>query len=96
MGLQAAQVAHAAFQLSLSHPELVRQWHDDGSNSVVVLTVPNEDDLLDEMDHLVEAGVAYAYMVEPDIGDQHTAVAVGPSAHGRRFANRPLMGKGTA
>lgn len=48
------------------------------------------------MDHLVETGVAFSYVVEPDIGDQHTAVAVGPSPHGRRFANRPLMGKGIA
>lgn len=59
-----------------------------------MLTVPNEDALLDELDVICVADVPYVAVTEPDIGDEHTAVAVAPSAFGRRFAKLPLMGKG--
>jgi Peptidyl-tRNA hydrolase PTH2 len=90
--LQAAQATHAAFQLALTHPDEVRRWHDE-SNCVVLLCVPDEDALLDELDVIAEAGAPYAVVVEPDIGDEHTAVAIAPSGFSRRFANLPLMGK---
>lgn len=61
---------------------------------MVLLTVPNEDALLDELDVICRADVPYTAVTEPDIGNEHTAVAVAPSAFGRRFSNLPLMGKG--
>jgi hypothetical protein len=72
---------------------VVRLWHE-GSNSLVLLTVPNEDALLDELDVISRADVPYTVVTEPDIGNEHTAVAVAPSGFGRRFSNLPLMGKG--
>lgn len=72
----------------------MRLWHE-GSNCLVLLTVPNEDALLDELDVICLADVPYTAVTEPDIGNEHTAVAVAPSGFGRqRFSTLPLMGKG--
>lgn len=59
----------------------------------MVLTVPNEDLLLDLLDGVVEIGVPYTAVTEPDLNDEHTAVAVAPSSFGRHLAHLPLMGR---
>lgn len=56
----------------------MRAWHT-GSNCLVLLDVPDERTLLDHCDRATAAGVPCSTMVEPDIGDEHTAVAVAPS-----------------
>jgi hypothetical protein len=94
VGLQAAQAAHAAFQLSLTHLDAVRRWHER-SNCLVLLTVPNEGVLLDELARLADMGVTHTPVFEPDIGDEHTAIAVAPSAYCKRFADLPLLGRGS-
>lgn len=94
-GLQAAQAAHAAFQFALEHPEVTRRWHQ-GSNCLVLLSVPDETSLVSFAETLAAAGVPCSLVVEPDIGDEHTALAVAPTGIGNAFAHLPLHGREVA
>lgn len=95
LGLQAAQAAHAVSQFALDHPDIARQWHRD-SNCLVLLSVRSEQELL-EYAHMVECeGVAHSLVVEPDIGNEHTALAVAPSPLAPLFSSLPLLGKQVA
>lgn len=60
---------------------------------MVLLCVPDEDVLLEELGALADAGVPHAAVQEPDLDNEYTAVAVAPTRYGRRFANLPLMGR---
>lgn len=92
-GLQAAQAAHAAFEFSLRHPDVMRRWHED-SSYLILLSTPNEDTLLDLANLPHFADVPYALVVEPDLGNEHTSLAVAPNANnGRWFSTLPLLGK---
>lgn len=73
VGLQMAQLGHAAYQFGRERPDL-----DVGEN-IYVLSVPNERELL----QLVQAAVGLCPMTifhEPDIGNQLTAAAFGGGA----------------
>lgn len=91
-GLQAAQTAHAAFQFAIEHPDVTAKWHDE-SSYLIVLGVPDEDTLLDYADLAHFEGVPYTMMVEPDLGNQHTSLAVAPSHLWQKFSALPLLGK---
>lgn len=75
-GYQIAQAIHAKDQFTHTFPDVEKEWWD-GSNTIVVLGVPNIERL-----HLFaklanEAGLRNALFYEPDI-DEHTALAVEP------------------
>jgi peptidyl-tRNA hydrolase len=89
-GFQACQATHAAFQFAVRHPELTSEW-SNVSNYLVVLSVPDEDALLDLLDQVCDLGLIYEAFVEPDLNNEHTAVAIYPSeATSRLLANLPL------
>jgi len=79
-GLEAAQIAHAAIEMALAHPELVRAWHAD-SNNVVLLEVADEAALLAVAARLGD--LPQVLVREPDRGDEATALAVAPAARPR-------------
>jgi len=59
-------------------PEAIKKWHDE-SNYVVVVSVPDEDSLLALADHACwKNDVPCWVFVEPDLGNQHTALALRP------------------
>ena len=91
-GMQAAQAVRAAFQFAVDHTELTARWVLD-SNFLVLLSVLDEDALLDLADRVARAGVMNTLVREPDLADQATALAVAPSPVGRLFANLPLLGR---
>lgn len=91
-GLQAAQAAHAAFEFSLKHPDLMRDWHER-SSYLILLNVPDELTLLEIADELTAAGVPHTVMHEPDIGNEATSIAVAPSPHNVKFSSLPLLGR---
>lgn len=97
-GLQAAQAAHAAFQFAVEHPEETRSWYS-GSNYLILVSVPDEDSLLEWADLVYREGVPYSLVTEPDLPNgvndvgQHTSLAVNPSHLGDRFSSLPLLGK---
>ena len=77
-GLQAAQVAHAAFQFAYEHRPLAHSWLQE-SNFLIILSVESEDEL-----HLLagaaqDIGLPVTKFTEPDIGDELTAIAIAPS-----------------
>lgn len=77
-GLQAAQVAHAAFQFAYEHRPLATSWQQE-SNFLIILSVPDEENLRDLGKSAVALGLPVTYFTEPDIGDELTALAIAPS-----------------
>ncbi len=71
----------------MKYPELTRRWFDE-SNYLILVSVPNEEVLLD---HAATIGVPNAVIREPDLNNEATAVAVGPSETAwRALAQLPL------
>lgn len=93
--MQAAQAAHAAFEFSLHHPDLMATWHAD-SGYLILLAVPDEPALLEWADRVTGAGIGHALMREPDLDGQATALAVAPSPVGSLFSSLPLLGREVA
>lgn len=86
-GLQAAQACHALRLFSEEHPEEDRAWYE-GSNNLVLLQIPNEEELL----RLKEKanGTPASLFREPDIADEATALAIAPSGK-KLVSNLPLL-----
>jgi peptidyl-tRNA hydrolase len=77
-GLQAAQVAHAAFQFGYEHRPLATQWLQE-SNFLIILSVEDEVTLKERAAEAESRNLPVTYFYEPDIGNQLTAIAVAPS-----------------
>jgi hypothetical protein len=56
-----------------------------------VLGVENEQELIGWQHDLVESGVTCAAFVEPDMGDQRTALAVHPGTDCKMFKDLYLL-----
>lgn len=82
-GLQAAQALHAEREFAAEHPEIEARWHRE-SNTVVILAVPDEDELFDLLLSLEKSGVVVSEFREPDLDLLHnlslTAICVEPAA----------------
>jgi peptidyl-tRNA hydrolase len=85
-----AQALHAGIEFTLKFPSLIQRWHHD-SNNVVILGVPDEAALM-VLDSLAfSLGLKHHLVIEPDIGDQATAIALEPSLFAKRMcAGYPL------
>lgn len=71
-------------------PEETRKWYYS-SNFLVIVSVPNEDSLHDLRREAASRGIRYAYVREPDIGNQLTAIALGPGKAAQKLcASLPL------
>lgn len=93
VGLASAQAVHAAFLFSQQHPELVGVWHRD-SQYLVLVTVPDEVELIGIASRALAAGIEVSTWHEPDLGGATTAVALEPGLIARRLcANLPLHGR---
>lgn len=77
-GLQAAQVAHAAFQFSHDHRPLASQWLQE-SNYLIILSVEDEKALEKLGNQADELNLPVTRFTEPDIGDELTAISIAPS-----------------
>ena len=84
-GLQIAQACHALRAFVEDQPEAERSWHD-ASNNLVVLQVPNEEELTALGATLGSHGIPVAPFHEPDLDGSLTALAAGPEA--RRYVCR--------
>lgn len=87
-GLMLAQSCHALRAFVAEHPEIDRKWFAE-SNNIVVLETPTEAALLALADSLRSGGIATSVFTEPDLDDEVTAAAFGPSASAL-LANLPL------
>lgn len=81
-GLQAAQLVHAATEFMSEYPEMAAAWRRD-SNCVALLAVPDEASLKALAGRARIRAVTSEFR-EPDLGNSLTAVAVSPTAGGRR------------
>ena len=68
----------------------MQEWADD-HKTLVVLGVENEAELKGWKDQLGQRGIACEVFVEPDIGDQATALAVHPTADHSLFRDLRLL-----
>lgn len=77
-GLQLAQSVHAMAEFWDDHPSFARSWRRR-SNFLVVVSVPDEEAL---MALATEASMGQSLcttlVCEPDLGDEHTALAIQP------------------
>lgn len=78
----------------MEHPEIAGAWHE-GSNCLILLSVPDEQSLLLWRDVATVNDLPTSLMIEPDIGDEATALAVAPS-HLTLFSGLPLTGREVA
>lgn len=82
---QACQGGHAVAQYFLDHGR-----HDEWNNGTMVyLGASNESHLLKIKEELERDGIKHSTFVEPDIGNQHTALACIDT--GERFGKLSLL-----
>lgn len=66
------------------------------SNYLVIVSVPDEDALLDLITAVSSAGLVRSAIREPDLNNQATAVAIQPGPQARRICSRfPLCQRDT-
>lgn len=81
---QAVQSAHVLADAILKFPKDALEWHRV-SNTLVMLSVQDEYNLLSVEDKLKEAGMKFVSFREPDIGDELTAIAIMPCEEAKDF-----------
>lgn len=86
-GYQAVQSMHALRQFIADHPEIDRQWFEH-SNYLGLLSVSNEEALLRLITQAQMQNIAVSIFREPDIGDQITAIALGPGPKSKKLCGR--------
>lgn len=77
-GLQAAQVAHAAFTFAYEHRPLATSWQEE-SNFLIILSVESEEELWLLGASAELKNLPVTRFTEPDIGNELTAIAIAPS-----------------
>lgn len=85
-GQQLAQSIHAAVEHALRKPK-----HVAATPTVVVLTVPDEDALLEQSERLQDEYLYHTLFQEPDLDGSFTALSVICTGH--RFSTLPLAGR---
>lgn len=82
---RACQGGHAIAQYFIDHG-----MHDAWDNGTMIyLRAHDEDHLLEIKDNLSKDGIKHSIFIEPDLGDQHTALACIDT--GERFKNLALL-----
>lgn len=90
-----AQAVHAAFQFFNDFPSVAKPWLVQ-SNYLVIVSVPDEDALLDLITEASRRGLRRVAVREPDINNEATAVAIEPGeAASRLCASLPLALRNT-
>ena len=81
-----AQSCHVVFSFSQEHPNETKTWMNN-SNYIAVLNSPDEDDLLLLIERAQLKGIKCSIFMEPDIGDQITAVALEPGSKSKKLCS---------
>ena len=89
-GYQIAQAIHAKDEFTHTHPELEKQWRDE-SNTIVVLNVHCQHELMDWVHKASFQGIRFAVFHEPDLEGEPTAAAFEHgSSSSELFSRLPL------
>lgn len=86
-GYQATQSIHAANQFLFEYPEIAKQWFER-SNYLGLLSVADEQALLNLIAEASKQGIRYSIFFEPDLKYEITAIAFAPGK-----ATKKLCGK---
>lgn len=86
-GYQGVQSQHAAIQFIMEHPELSKTWYGK-SNYLGWLSVSNEKELLQLVEEALLRGIPVSVFREPDVGDQVTAIALGPGPQSKKLVGK--------
>lgn len=84
---QAVQSAHAAIDFCFNHPQRAGPWFKE-SNYLILLSVKNESELLLLIEECRKKQLKYSRFIEPDLGNQVTAVAIEPSPKTKRLTRK--------
>lgn len=76
-GYQAVQACHAMRQFVAEHPEIDNEWFAK-SNYLCLLSVNTLDELEVLRNYASSLGLRVSEFIEPDIGNQTTAIAIEP------------------
>jgi peptidyl-tRNA hydrolase len=76
-GQQMLQAAHAAIEFQHEHHEIAKEWNTN-SKYLVFLSVENEEKLQRLLEKIQFKNLKYSVFLEPDIGNQLTAIAIEP------------------
>lgn len=71
------QSCHAIPEFIKEHPDTYKRWYEN-SNTLAVLSVPDEHHLRNLVKDLAQNGIRYSIFNEPDIDNQMTSVAIEP------------------
>ena len=89
----APQVIHAAMEFAYKFPIEWKQWYET-SNSIIVLSVANEQELYKFCNKLKAKNFKYVEFKEPDVANELTAIAIVPGPSVRKICSGlPLAGK---
>ena len=93
LGYQATMACHAAIDFQHDYPVESTQWHKS-SNYLAILTVKDEQALIDLIVKASLRGIKYTVFSEPDLNNQITAVALEASSASKKLCSScPLLGK---
>lgn len=89
-GYQAVQAAHAAIEFQHEHPQIAKEWNTN-SKYLIFLSVENEHALEFFLEKIKYHKLKHTIFLEPDIGNQMTAIAVEPCERTMKLcSNLPL------
>ena len=86
-GYQAVQSIHAAIQFKFEYPELSKDWYEQ-SNYLGLLSVTNEQELLQLIEQAATHSIHCSIFREPDIDNQITAIALAPGPKSKKLCSR--------
>lgn len=93
-GYQAVQSMHALRQFTAEHPEIDKEWFEK-SNYLGLLSVPNEQALVDLIEQATVHDIPFSVFREPDVDNEITAIALAPGEKSKKLCSRlPLALRG--
>ena len=90
-GVQASQSLHSSHQFLFEHPTLSKNWFTN-SNYLVLLSVENEQQLVDLTLKLSQLNIPFSKFYEPDLNNELTSVSfLSDSVTKRITSGMPLL-----
>ena len=90
-GVQASQSLHSSHQFLFEHPTLSKNWFIN-SNYLVLLSVENEQQLVDLTLKLSHLNIPFSKFYEPDLNNELTSVSfLSDSVTKRITSGMPLL-----
>jgi peptidyl-tRNA hydrolase len=86
-GAQACQGMHSAIVFQQEHSELAKKWYVE-SNSIVFLSIKNEEELNKLLDQVKEKGIVHSIFREPDFHNELTSITLAPGIETRKICSQ--------